>query len=935
MRQLFTVIILFTCALMSAQETTGSVVGVISDKEMNNDPLPFANVQIKGTSTGTTTDMDGLYEISSVEPGTYTIVISFIGYETLEVPNISVEAGKVTELNTGLGAGSVSLDEVVVTTTARRESETALLLDQKKAIEIKQSIGADELKRKAINNVEQGLTKISGISNVQDRGIFVRGLDDRYNYLLINGLPLASSDPDNKIIPLNYISTNVVGAVDVYKTFNASLYQDFAGATFEINTKETPIEPVTVISVGVNYNTNTTLKDFYTDNSGDSEFFGFNGGGRKLPTPYQQNQEYGYTATPEESAELFNTSWTPNKTKAPLATTMRISHGQRLYGNDKSALGFFFSANYRNSFNTSTGVERALNSEGTAQQDFNTTNYNFTTQKSGLLSLNYKRYNKLSLVFNTIYFQNSSNFIREASGLNDNFTQLNNKDFYIRDTKYTENDVLSFQLLGDLQWEEKKHQLHFGGSVGIGNNNVPDRRVLRAAGSGEDAEYITTNGIDPFKFYQELENKNANARLEYELGLQPNDNTDFDTKIKVGYNFDAIEYDFFNRLISVDIDQSSQEALPPLNTNDPEAFFQQGFSDGYLFYANTADPAAKSRILQYINAGYIDFSKQWGEFLFQLGARAEYAYREIVYREPLSSIDDQYLKEEYNPFDISPSLNVKYTMNEKSNLRFAASKTITRPRLREILPTVYQDGDGNQVIGNPDLINSTNYNADLKYEFFPSSSEVIAIGAFGKYLENPIERLSRATSIGYRTFFDNFDEAYLFGLELETKLNIGNITKSEALEDLTFGFNGILMNSNASTSPDNPRFAAVTNKDRKLQGASDWGVNTDLAYQLINREKLNSTVNLIFNTYGKRIYAVGVEGADDIYEKPINQLDFSWNTDFNDTWGLRFTVRNILNEKTMFTQNPTQEIMFPDRFSNVTESFDRGVTFGLNVTYKF
>ena len=98
MKHLFTLLVLFVSALGMAQETTGSIVGVITDKEMNNDPLPFANVQISGATKGTTTDMDGLYEISDVEPGTYTIVISFVGYETLQVPNIKVEAGKVTEI---------------------------------------------------------------------------------------------------------------------------------------------------------------------------------------------------------------------------------------------------------------------------------------------------------------------------------------------------------------------------------------------------------------------------------------------------------------------------------------------------------------------------------------------------------------------------------------------------------------------------------------------------------------------------------------------------------------------------------------------------------------------------------------------------------------------------------------------------------------------
>lgn len=914
----------FTSLAIHAQNPeTGTIAGKLSDKEMQGEPLPFANVLIKGSTKGATTDMEGLYSINNLEPGIYTVVFSFLGYETLEVPNVQVIANKVTEINTDLGSSAASLDEVIINTVSRRDSEVALLLDQKNAIEIKQSIGTEELSRKAVNNVEQGLSKISGISMVQDRGIFVRGLDDRYNYLLINGLPVASSDPDFKIIPLSYIATNIVSSVDVFKTFSPSLYQDFAGATFNINTTSAPSKPTTVVSIGASYNTNATFKDFKMDDSSDLEYLGYTGESRTLPSEFAEGV-LTYRASPSESADLFSTSWTPETITAPLATNFGITHGQRLLNSDQRTLGFYFSVNYRNSFENRNGVERTLNSEGTAGQDFTTTNYDFSTQKSALLALDYNMFDKLRLTFNTIYLQNTSNFIREAYGRNDGFTQLNNRDFFIRDIRYTENDMLTFQLTGDLEWENKKHQLHFGGSGSMGNNNVPDRRVLRAAGTGENAEYITTNGINPFKFYQELENVNFNSRIEYELGLQRQEDEEFSTRIKFGYNFDGIQYDFFTRTITA---QASQTALPNLDTNDPEAFFQQGFSEGFLSYASTFDPTSNSKIDQFIQAGYLNLLKEWDDVLLDIGVRAEYAPREITFKNPLDRPDTPYKQINYEPFDFSPSFNLKYNLTEASNLRLASSITTTRPRLREILPTVYQDGDGNQVIGNPDLLNSRNYNVDLKYEIFPTNSELLAITAFGKYLENPIERLARSTSVGYRTFFDNFEEAYLYGLELEARIDLGNA--------VSFGFNGILMDSRASAAENDQRFAAVTNKERRLQGASNWGINADLNYILFDRGNTESSLNLIYNTFGKRIYAVGVEGADEIYEKPINQVDIVWSTQLNNNWGFRLSARNILDEETLFYQDPTQAVRFPNDFSNVVESFDLGTTFGASLTYKF
>ena len=216
---------------------TGTIEGVLSDKEVNNEPLPFANVVIKGTTKGATTDFDGKYIIENIPVGTYDVEFSFVGYEPVTVPGVKVEANKFTNVSTALGASAAALDEVIIQVQTSRERESALLLDQKKSIEIKQSIGAEELTRKAVTNVQQGLSKVSGIPNVQNRGVFVRGLDDRYNFLLMNGLPIASSDPDNKIIPLNYIATNIVSHVDVFKTFDGALYQDFAGATFQILVK--------------------------------------------------------------------------------------------------------------------------------------------------------------------------------------------------------------------------------------------------------------------------------------------------------------------------------------------------------------------------------------------------------------------------------------------------------------------------------------------------------------------------------------------------------------------------------------------------------------------------------------------------------------------------------------------------------------------------
>lgn len=191
----FVLFTLLLCSIGLAQ-SKGTVSGTILDKESNNQPLPFANVVIKGTSIGVNTDMDGKYSINLNE-GNYIIQFSFVGYENIEVP-ITIKSNETVVINKTLGSGNYTLKDVVVRAKVNREKATALLLEQKNAVAIKQSIGAQELSAKGISDVEEGLTKITGISKVDSKGLFIRGLEDRYNNLLINNLAVPSNSPFKK-----------------------------------------------------------------------------------------------------------------------------------------------------------------------------------------------------------------------------------------------------------------------------------------------------------------------------------------------------------------------------------------------------------------------------------------------------------------------------------------------------------------------------------------------------------------------------------------------------------------------------------------------------------------------------------------------------------------------------------------------------------------
>jgi outer membrane receptor protein involved in Fe transport len=925
----FKLIVTFLLITVLGFAQKGTITGTLTDKDVNNEPLPFANVVIKGTNIGVTTDETGKY-IVNIEAGTYTIQFSFLGYETIE-EKVEVKAGETVTVNKALGSGSYQLKDVVIQNTVSREKEAALLMEQKNAVEIKQSIGSQEMQRKGVSTVEQGVAKISGVSKVADRGIFIRGLDDRYNYLQINGLNFIPSDPNLKTIPLSFIPTDIVRNIDVFKTFNSGLYQDFAGASLNIWTKDISSKPYTKIGLTTGFNSITTFKNFKSADEGGADFFGYSGNNRSIPSVFNENVAQGYQATPSESKDLFSSSWSPEKTKAPLSIGTSITNSDSFELSNDRKIGYIFNVNFSNNYLSQTGQRRNLNSEGTAFKDFELSNSKYFTQKSALASLNFKKPSRYNFLFNLIYIQNSESTIEEIQGENTDFITID-RPFFLRDTKYVENTSFGVQQLGTLYFKDKKHTFEYGVAATIGKNNMPDRKTLITEGVGENADFVTFNGANPFRFYSVLDNFNVNGKAEYEIKFGSNADGEPKNAIRVGYAGDMTNYDFFNRTIRVNGGGNLTDTT--IDTDNPQVFFDTNFDNGNLFYASTSDPTYKVKVAQFINAGFLNYNRKFEKLTVDAGIRFEYMFRETKSRKETSSVNTPFDVSVYDPIDFSPVLNLKYSLNEKTNLRFTASKTSTKPRFREILPFRYQDGDGNFSVGNPDLKNTQNYNIDLKYEFFPSQTSLVAVALFGKHIEDPITRLLEGTSTGFLTKYVNFDEANLYGVELESNFGLDLVFgESFFTKRTSFGINTILMKSEEKA--DKAKFPRITSTDRSLQGASDFIINADIVYDLIKNDKVESKVSFIYNTFSDRIYAVGTDGASDIKQKPIDMLDFTWRNTFSKKYQLNLTVKNILNSEILATQDPTRPVANPSQFSNVNNQLTQGVNVGLEFTYTF
>lgn len=914
-------------SLICFGQTKGIVSGVLTDKDSNNATLPFANAVIKGTTIGTTTDENGAYSLS-LNPGNYVIEFSFLGYENVEVP-VVIKAGETVTINRSLGSGSYQLTDVVIKAAASREKETALLLDQKKAVEIKQSIGAQEMSRKGVSDVEEGLTKITGITKVEGRGLFIRGLEDRYNNLLINDLQAPSNSPFKKIIPLDLFPTDIVGVLNVYKTFNPNISGDFAGATVNIETAQGK-NSITKVSIGSGYTTNNNSEDFLISSDANSTkgFFGMVGDDRELPAAFG-TVPAGVKLTSAQSAEAFkNNTWNVDQTTSPLNTSIGFLHAEKFkFGED--SFNYLISLNSDNKYTIRKGVDRTFNQgQGNYDKNFELSTYNYQTSASALVALKYKTA-RWSLAYNTFYLRSTESKIEDQFGYNNSLT--NNNTMLIRLNQFEQSNYFNNQLTGDYKIsKDGNHTLKVGGSFVKTSFQQPDRKFIVGNRINQTDISTTYGGNNLNRQYLNVKgNYYVSGLLEYNWAIFETEKGKTN-KLSVGYNTFRNDLSSTYRFIS---GRPLVGTTTTLNTNlnTIDSQISSDIANGLLNYTEETNAEYKVKMNQFVNAGYANLFWNFGESLeVNAGVRFENSDRLIKYRPISATIDDAYSKLKDQELYVLPSLNAKYSLNEKNNLRFATSKTITRPVTMEVLPITYINADGTAIIGNSNLKDSENLNVDIKYELFPNSKEMIVVGLFGKSINNPIERIFLPTSGGQTSAFQNSEKATLFGAELEFLFQLSRI--SETLSDFSFGFNTSVMKTKVSVDLNQNQIE--NSSSRKLQGASDWLINSDLKYDFEFNSTMKNSITLVYGVYGDRIFAVGTAGLDHVYEKSFSKLDFVWTSKLSKNIDAKFSADNLLNPAYQLEMGNKSTVNITET-SLLQKEYKRGVGLSLSLSYTF
>lgn len=916
---------------------TGVVRGTIKDAATDEDIIG-ATVKIDGSTLGAATDINGFFSIAKVPAGKKKVIISYVSYKTKEI-EINVEADKVIEINTTIQEDKVVLQEVKVVANRITGTEVSVISEIKASQMVVSGISSAQIGKTLDRNAAEVVKRVPGVTIFGNRFINIRGLNERYNTVMLNNVFTPSMETDVRSFSFDIIPSNQIDRILVFKSPAAELPAEFSGGVVKIFTKSIPDQNFLTVDMGGSYREGTTSKDFFEPQHGANYWTGFNDGYSDLPKFFPATKADIINAGADRLAQIgqmLKNNWTPLQSKALPDLRFSMTGGFKIQKGELK-IGNFSAVNYSNSY-TNFEMQRndyefsQIMKNGEAGEVFNFNDKQYThAVRLGVLHNWAFRLNEK----NTIEFKNLFNQLSNGQFVNRTGFDSGNK-WNIRSFDQVYRGIYSGQLVGKHTLVKDKTNVDW--VIGYNNSyrDQPDYKRFRYNLDGTTPILLVPQGsaqtfnLGRTNIQMTEASYTAGVNLVQKIvvkkAAQKEDNKELELKAGVYYELKDRQFDARNlgyvQASSANFNIGSlpiEQIFAPGNINNTTGVKideQTNPNDSYT---------AKNTLLAYYVSGNYSLTKKLNAIV---GVRVENNTQK------LDSYDlvNNPLKYNNPKTNILPSTNVTYNFSEKSLLRVAYGQTLNRPEFREIAPFSFYDFVNNRnITGNPNLRNAQVQNVDFRYEFYPTPAEVVSIAAFYKKFTNPIEVVF-ASGSNPNLSFANAASAFSSGIELETRKSLEGLTSSPFLNKLNVTFNAAFIYSRVKLSSD---IAANQSNNRPLQGQSPYVINGGLGY---NDAKKQLQINILYNVIGKRIYAVGNNYGyqyPDWYEMPRNVVDVTFSKGIGKNLVLKGGITDVLNARNLVLQDGNQDGKFDINQDQVIQSYRAGRVYSLGVAYTF
>ncbi|MFT5682487.1 MAG: hypothetical protein ACI8RZ_003405 [Myxococcota bacterium] len=918
--------------VVSDEVVTGTLGGIITAEDGR--PLGGARVFVRGQIVEARSEEDGRFSLT-VPAGVHEISVLRSGYSTRSVTDIDVPGDGAADVAVAMVQAGVRVEAFVVLMPRTSGGTATLMAERQSTSDMVDTLSAEEMSRRGDSSAASALKRVTGLTVVGGKYVYVRGLGERYSSTLLNGSTLPSPEPERRVVPLDLFPTAMLSSVVVQKTFSPQMPAEFGGGVVRLRTRGVPDEPLLSASISTNYENGSTLQQGLTGpDSGGLDWLGYGAAHRALPAEILAAAEEealaqgstlpnsgGYTA---EELEAFGEIM-PNRWGLEAATTLpdlsaSLVAGRGVDVGKDSRIGALAGLTFGNSWDYETYTTTYYGLDGADLKLVNEYDFQDTTNQvriGGIGELSAELGEHHSIRTTSLIARDTESAARQYQGVNEDI----GGEIRVQRLRWVERQLLVQQASGD-------HTL-----PPLANLNVawryawsrakrlePDRRDLLLEPSSEGGWEMRTQGGGNNIFYSTLADTNHDAGLEVSLPFGAEEEDALGGRISVGSGAMRRERDVETRRFSYVLKTSGGDVDLSFLNNDPDQIFNaDSIAPGVLQFEENTQPTDNYVANQDINSLFFlaDGRLPW-RMQYIGGARRESSVQQV---ETFQLFNPDLVPElaDLSTTDWLPALTLTQRLDRpdadhRLQLRTGYGRTVSRPDFRELSPAVFNDVvGGREVTGNPFLKRAFIDSYDLRLEWYPSSDESLSIGGFYKRFTDPIETVIVVSAVS-RVSYDNAESADNVGAELEFRKRVW---QEGLLSDVYLTGNTTLIRSRVNLGDVG---GAQTSSVRPLQGQSPYVINLQLSY-----EGLDSpfSTSLLYNVFGPRIAEVGKNGLPDTYEQPIHRVDAVAALAMGRGWRLSVSGRNLLGQGSQMTQG-----------DETVKAVSDGWTVGLGLSWK-